>query len=278
MTWSKAALSLFAFAALCHAKRFHGEGVVLRVDPAAKTVMISHRAIPGYMDAMAMQFQAADAREIAGLKPGEQVKFDLVVSGKSSRIERIGTMGKDAIEDDGEKVKLPEPREKLAIGAPVPDFHLTDQAGEDARLSDFKGKVVAVNFIYTRCPLPEVCPRLSANFARVQRRFGERMGKDVVLLSLTLDPQYDTTATLAAYAKIWKAEYRGWRFLTGSEEEIGRVARAFGMVYWPEEGLVAHTSETGVIGRGGDLAALVSGSSFTAAQIGDLIASELEGN
>ncbi|MSV30031.1 MAG: redoxin domain-containing protein [Bryobacterales bacterium] len=272
----KVAISFLAVAALCHAKRFHAEGVVLRVDPAARTVLISHRAIPGYMDAMAMPFRAANAREIANLKPGEAITFDLVVSGTRSRIERIRTASKDSIEDDSQKINLTPPAERLSLGAPVPDFQLTDQAGETVRLSAFKGKVVAVNFIYTRCPLPEVCPRLSANFAQVQRRFADLMGKDVVLLSLTLDPQYDTTATLAAYAKIWRAEHLGWKFLTGSEEDIGRVARAFGMVYWPEEGLVAHTSETGVIGRGGQLSALVSGSSFTAAQIGDLIAAELE--
>ena len=274
----KVAISFLAVAALCHAKRFHAEGVVLRVDPAERTVVISHRAIPGYMDAMAMPFRAANARELANLRPGETVTFDLVVSGKLSRVERIKAAKRDTIEDDGEKISITLPAEKLPLGAQVPDFQLTDQAGETVRLSAFKGKVVAVNFIYTRCPLPEVCPRLSAHFAQVQRRFGDLMGKDVVLLSVTLDPQYDTTATLAAYAKIWRAEHSGWKFLSGSEEEIGRVARAFGMVYWPEEGLVAHTSETGVIGRRGQLSALVSGSRFTAAQLGDLIAAELEGH
>jgi protein SCO1/2 len=269
-----AAVFLFVFAALAEAKQFQGEGIVLRVDRAASSVTISHRAIPGYMDAMAMPFRVSRARDLAGLKPGDRVTFRLDVSGKSSRIARIRTAKDNAA--DGETIDLRPPPETLEIGAPVPDFLLTDQAGKSVSLSALRGKVVAVNFIYTRCPLPEVCPRLSAHFAQVQRRFGERMGRDVVLLSVTLDPQYDTIERLGAYAKIWRAAPGGWKFLTGSEEEIGRTARAFGMVYWPEEGLVAHTSETGVIGRDGRLASRVSGSGFTASQIGDLIAAALE--
>jgi len=102
----------------------------------------------------------------------------------------------------------------------MPDFTLTDQLNRPVRLSDFQGKVVAVDFIYTRCPLPDVCPRLSANFARLQTRFRERIGRELVLLSITIDPQYDTPGELLKYAKIWNAEEQGWRFLTGADGEI----------------------------------------------------------
>ena len=158
----------------------------------------------------------------------------------------------------------------------MPDFTLIDQNRQGVRLSDFRGKVVAVDFIYTRCPLPDVCPRLSANFARLQSRFRPRMGSDLMLLSITIDPQYDTSEVLLRYATIWNAAARGWRFLTGPDKEIEIVARRFGMNYWPEEGLITHTSETGVIARDGRLAARVDGSSFAASQLGDLIERELE--
>src|SRR5262249_51220814 len=154
-----------------------------------------------------------------------------------------------------------------AIGAGVPDFELIDQSGAPLRLRDLDGKIVAVDFIYTRCPLPDVCPRLSANFAQLQRRFAGRMGTDLVLLSITIDPQYDTPEVLAKYAKIWGAKLAGWRFLTGSAEEVQRVAARLGMTYWPEEGLLTHTSQTAVIGRDRTLRAIVEGSSYTAGQL-----------
>lgn len=265
-----------AAAGVCAAARYPAEGLVLRVNPADRTVLISHRAIEGFMPAMAMSFRVRRAKEIAALTPGERVTFDLVVSKRASWIERVRAARRETVEDEGVRIPLPSPKEVLAIGAPVPDFTLIDQSGERVRLADLAGKVVALDFIYTRCPLPEVCPRLSANFAQVQRRFADHMGKDLVLLSLTLDPQYDTTATLAAYAKIWNAERAGWRFLTGDPATIERAAGWFGLIFWPEEGLITHTSETGVIGRDGRLAARISGSGFTGAQIGDLIARQLE--
>jgi protein SCO1/2 len=134
---------------------------------------------------------------------------------------------------------------------------------------------VAVDFIYTRCPLPDVCPLLSAHFKRLQTRFRGQLGSDLELLSITIDPQYDTPEVLRVYARIWAAPGDSWRFLTGPDKEIEHVARRFAMNYWPEEGLIAHTSETGVIARDGTLAARINGSGFAASQLGDLIANEL---
>ena len=120
---------------------------------------------------------------------------------------------------DGE---IAAPKEKLRPGDAIADFELRDQHGQMVRLSDFRGKVVAIDFIYTRCPLPDVCPRLSASFATLQKRFA---GRDLVLLSITVDPEYDTPAVLAEYARRWGADSRGWRFLTGDVARRGRRAR-----------------------------------------------------
>src|SRR5581483_1242075 len=102
----------------------------------------------------------------------------------------------------------------LAIGQTVPDFTLTDQNNRQTSLSDFAGKVVAVTFIYTRCPLPDYCFRLSSNFEQLQRRFRDRLGRDLVLLSITFDPVHDTPEVLEKYAETWKSA-AGWHFLTG---------------------------------------------------------------
>jgi protein SCO1/2 len=138
-------------------------------------------------------------------------------------------------------------------------------------LGEFRGRVVAVNFLYTRCPLPDVCPRLAAHFAYVQRRFAAQMGTDLILLSVTLDPRHDTPERLLRYATIYSAKPEAWRFLTGSEEAVAAVAERFGMHFWAEEGMIVHTSETGIIGRDGRLAARVGGSGYRARELGDLI-------
>ena len=260
------------------AHRYQVQGLVLDVNHNDRTMIISHRAIPGYMDAMAMPFRVRTEPELDSVKRGDQVEFQLVVKGGTSLAEKVrpGTSAEVANARRGEApLPLPIPAEKLALGMPVPDFQLMNQSARPVRLSDFAGRIIAVNFIYTRCPLPEVCPRLSANFAQLQKRFRERMERDLVLLSVTLDSQHDTTAVLADYAKRWGAR-DGWHFLTGEAADIQRLASQLGLVYWPEDGLLTHTSQTGVISRDGRLSALIEGSSYEEDQLGDLIARQLE--
>jgi protein SCO1/2 len=260
------------------ARHYRVQGLVLDVIPRDKTMIVSHRAIPGYMDAMAMPFRVRTASELNAVKRGDQVEFQLVVKGRTSLAEtvKVGTIAEIANARRGEApLPLPIPAEKLALGMPLPDFQLMNQSARPVRLSDFAGRIIAVNFIYTRCPLPEVCPRLSANFAHLQKRFRQQMGKDLVLLSITLDSQYDNATVLAEYAKRWGAR-QGWQFLTGDAADIQHLANQFGLVYWSEEGLLTHTSQTGIIGRDGRLAALVEGSSYEEDQLGDLIARQLE--
>jgi protein SCO1 len=260
-------LSLCVISSSC-VRHFHAQGIVLAVDRPNRMLTISHRAIPGYMEAMSMPFHVEAPHDLDQLQPGSRIDFQLKVTRQASIVRHIH-LQQTAL--DG--VPLPKPENKIAIGGAMPDFTLTAQDGRAVRLSGFQGQVVAVDFIYTRCPLPDVCPRLSANFARLQKRFAGR----IVLLSITLDPQHDTPDVLAEYAQRWRADSRTWQFLTGSEDDIRKVAGLFGVVYWPEEGAITHTSSTAIIDRAGRLAALVEGSSFTSQQLIDLVRAELEG-
>jgi protein SCO1/2 len=238
-------------------RQYRVQGVVLRVDRAQQSITVSHRAIPGYMDAMAMPFRVKHESELEGITPGSRVRF-VLRGGVASRIKVETT----AIGD----VVLPKLPERTAVGSPAPDFSLMDQSGRVVRLSDLRGRTVAIDFIYTRCPMPDVCPRLSANFARLQKRFGEK----VMLLSITLDPEYDTAEVLAEYAHRWRAD-ANWLFLTGSPPAIREIAERFGVIYWPEDGVLTHTSATAVIDKQGCLSALLEGSSYTSQQLLDLV-------
>jgi protein SCO1/2 len=246
------------------AKSFAVDGIVVALDPTARTMLVSHRPIGKYMPAMMMPFRVEQEGELEGLYPGARVQFDLLVSKDRSVARHVRKTG------DGE---IPPAKEKLRIGEPLPEFELTDQQGRPVRLADLRGKVLAIDFIYTRCPLPDVCPRLAANFAALQRRFHDRIGTDLVLLSVTVDPEYDTPAVLADYAKRWGADARGWHFLTG---DVGAIAAKLGEVYWTDEGSIGHNSMTSVIGRDGRLAAMVEGSTWRIDQLGNLVAHELK--
>jgi len=248
------------------AKSYPVDGVVVAVDPAARTMLVAHRPIGRFMGAMTMPFRVEDSRELEGLHPGARVGFELVVGKDRSVARKVRRSG-------GADAEIPPPKEKLAIGAVLPDFELTDQEGRAVRGMDLRGKVLAIDFLYTRCPLPDVCPRLAANFAALQRRFAPLLGKDLLLISVTVDPEFDTQPVLAEYAKRWGADSRGWRFLTG---DVRKLAAQLGEVYWSDEGSIGHNSMTSIIGRDGRLQAVVEGAGWRVDQLEHLIAYELE--
>ena len=262
------------------AKRYTARGVVVRAEPAdatapAERITISHEAIPGYMDAMVMPFAVRPpASAVAGaVMPGDRVEFRLRVTRKASWIDRLNVTS--AARPDAGLARSPSRASLVAVGTPAPDISLTDHRGREVTLASLRGQAVAITFIYTRCPLPDYCPRMLANFKEVRARFADRLGKDLTLLVVTFDPQYDTVDTLNAYARAHNADVAGWHFLTGPLTEITRMCEAFGIEFWPEEGLLSHTLQTAVLDRTGKLAGTIEGSAFSGRQLGDLVASVL---
>jgi protein SCO1/2 len=254
-------------------------GVVLKVDQSHNTVVISHDSISGVMPAMTMPFEVRNGQELNGLVPGAIVSFTLVVARESAHIERLQVIPYQSVEQDpltARRLRLLEEMTHgtaapLAVGQAVPDFTLVDQARAQVSLSQFRGKVVALNFIYTSCVLPQFCYRLANHFSVVQKRFNERMGRDLVLLTVTFDPARDTPERLAEYSRQWNADPARWHFLSGKADEIRRVCGLFGVDAFPDEGLISHSSRTVVIDRRGMLAASIAGNTYTAAQLGDLV-------
>jgi protein SCO1/2 len=239
---------------------------VLEVNRDQQQVVVSHRAVPGYMPAMTMPFRVPSRSLLQHLQPGARIELDLRVGAGQSRVTDLRVRdSREAVLDD---VRLPLPAEALPVGSAIPDFALTDQRGQTVQFSGFRDRLVLVNFVYTRCPLPEVCPRLAASFAALQRRLAARIPDQLVLLSVTLDPLFDTPEVLDRYANRAGVRYPGWRLLTGNTTP---VARSFGLIYWPEEGVIVHTSRTALVGRRGTLLAMVDGSQYRLEQLADLV-------
>lgn len=158
----------------------------------------------------------------------------------------------------------------------VPDFSLISQKLEPIQLSQFVGKVVAITFFYSHCPFSNFRYRLSNNFSVVQKRFADRMGRDLVLLSITFDPKHDQPEVLVRYAGNWNAvDAKGWYFLRGPVTEVHKVSLEFGMTFWPDEGLFTHGLHTIVVDRNGHMVANLEGNEFTSQQLGDLLDSVL---
>lgn len=265
-------------------RRVEVHGMILEVRPASRVFVISHDRIVGLMDSMTIPFEVRDAKDLQPLAPGAVVDFTLVLAPQGAYADSIRVRRYEPADQDPQiarrlallKRAAGTAVKPLALGQAVPDFSLVDQAGRPFRFSSLAGKVVALNFVYTRCALPQFCLRIANNFAVLQKRFRNELGRDLALVTVTFDPQRDTPEVLAKYAAQWQTDGRPadgqtWRFLTGPVPDVRRVCGLFGVEAFADEGLMDHSLHTVVIDRAGRLVANIEGNQYTPEQLGDLV-------
>jgi cytochrome oxidase Cu insertion factor (SCO1/SenC/PrrC family)/Cu/Ag efflux protein CusF len=266
-------------------ERHEMTGVVLSVDAGKKTLSVSCDSVPGFMPAMVMAFSVKDAALLANVRPGAAIEFTVAIDGAVSNVERLRVRRYQSLDQKPSEYRrldlltqlaAGETAKRLEPGEPVPDFTFTDQARQRVTFSNLAGSTTVLTFTYVRCPNPAYCFRLANNLSELQRRFKARLGKDLVLLTIAIDPQLDRGDALAEYARAWTTDARAWHFLTGPLTEVKRIAGLFGVQFWQDEGSLTHSFHTAVIDRRGILVGNLDGNEFTARQLGDLVQTVLD--
>jgi protein SCO1/2 len=266
--------------------RYAMRGMVMKVSSSHTSFIVSHDSVPGVMDAMTMAFDVRQPQDLRGITAGMTVEFTLVMGNQSVHAERVRARPYESVEQDpltAHRLTLLKTiasagsaLKPLATGQMVPDFTLIDQAGRPLTLSQLRGKVVAINFIYTSCALPQFCFRIANHFSVIAKRFAGGMGRDLTLLTITFDPVRDQPERLAQYAGQWNANPDIWHFLTGTVPDIKRVCDLFGVDFFPDEGLMNHSSHTALLDRHGRLIANIEGNQLSTTQLGDLVETALK--
>lgn len=240
-------------------------GTLQAWNPAAPQATIAHQAIPGYMEAMTMDFAVRSPEDLRGVTPGSEISFVLHVTAGDAWITDVHPTGawKAAPPASGGNTPVPG----LAPGDLVPDTALQDADGRELRLHTYRGQVLAVTFFYARCPLPTYCPRLSQNFQGAQEillRLRPDAGPEPQwhLLSVSFD-SHDTPAGLRSYAQGYAADPRHWSFATGTETAVRALGGGFGLEFTTGEGVLSHNLRTAVIDADGRLRRIFSGSAWT---------------
>lgn len=232
-------------------------GRVVGFGSDARTVIVEHEAIPDVMPAMTMPFTARDSAAVAALETGDAVAFTLVVTSNSSWIDDLRSLPDSAVarRPAGTPTRSTPGGSSpiIDVGDAVPSVELVDQNERPVSFADYDGRVLVVTFIYTRCPLPDYCPRMSNHFQTLQPRLQSRYGDRTALLSITFDPEYDSPSVLRDYARRYEADTTHWRFATGTPEEIRQVAEAFGVFYEANGPDIDHSLITALIGPEGRL-------------------------
>jgi protein SCO1/2 len=249
------------------ARQYELQGQILGIEASRNEVLIKHGDIKGFMPAMTMPFTVKDAGLLSGKQPGDLVTATLVVGETNAHLSSLTRTGHAPLDAPA----APVPAAILMPGDLVPDAALVDQDGRLKPFSSFRGHRVALTFIYTRCPLPEFCPLMDRHFAAVQRTLqGDAGMRDVRLVSVTLDPEFDTPAVMKAHAARFKADPAIWSFLTGDPGEVAAFSHRLGIYTERDLGTGAnltHNLRTAVIDAEGRLVTIHSGNDWTPADL-----------
>ena len=254
-------------------KTYKLRGKVVSTNSATGEVTLDHEAIPGFMEAMTMPYKLKDANILSELHPGDILTADLLVSQNADGdvlLDHIVVVGQ-AKPDYKPKVSYHVP----APGDSVPDFALRNQDGRIIHLGEFKGRELLVTFIYTRCPLPNFCPRVTHNFADINRQLASNRSlyDKTHLLCVSFDPDNDTPERLRAYGASYigsdaKDAFSHWDFAVPDKVALAKMAQYFDVgITQAADNSITHTLSTTLIGPDGKVVRFYPGNEWTPEQV-----------
>jgi protein SCO1/2 len=238
------------------------KGEVVEVDTAAMRITIAHEAIPDYMEAMTMSFRVKDAALLNNVAEGDSVQATLAVSRAESWLATLGVTGRSPTPEVLTAGELQAQR-LFKAGDHLPDVPFLDQEGKPVRFSQLRGKVIALTFIYTRCPLPDFCIRMSEHFAKIQNSLKSDPAFDGrwLLVTVSFDPVFDTPRAMKSYGKNYGADFDHWIFLTDpdtSGQNVLRLADGLDLTYKADEGpTISHNLRTVLLDQEGRIVEVI---------------------
>jgi protein SCO1/2 len=254
-------------------KSFPVRGKIIATD--ATHVVLDHEAVPGLMDAMTMSYKLKDPSIVNELHPGDRITATILVDQdaagfRNPQLDNIVIVGQ-AKPDYLPKVQYHVPKK----GDSVPDFEFLNQSDRLIHLSQFKGRVLLLTFIYTRCKLADFCPRMSTNFAEIDKALAvdPALYAKTHLLSISFDPAYDTPTVLKKYGEAYtgrfaKETFGHWDFAAPPAENLPAITQFFDVGVMPGDAKsLTHSLSTVLIGRDGKVVAWYPTNDWTPADV-----------
>lgn len=235
------------------------KGEVVAIDTVKKRVTVSHEEIPNYMAAMTMPFKVKNPALLKSIQVGDSVQGTLAVSRTESWLETLSVLGNGASPQTLSANEVMFKR-LFKVGELVADFSFVNQDGKRVRFSDYRGKVLAFTLIYTRCPLPDFCIRMSDYFARIQKTLSQdpALRGRWHLMTISFDPKNDTPEVMKKYGQNYGADFSTWDFVVNSLSTIQRLGDGLDLTFYDDEGgLIAHNLRTVLLDRQGKLVDII---------------------
>lgn len=252
----KAASSAASSTSTSTGKQYSVRGKVVSVDAEDGVISLDTEAIPGFMEAMSMAYTLQDPSVASELHPGDRITAQLHLGGQGAVLSEI-----DVIQQASLNIKPTVQYHVPKAGDAVPNFALRNQSDKEIHLDQFRGKVLVLTFIYTRCPSAKYCPLMSRNFARLDTMLAAdpRLYAKTHLLSVSFDPKYDTPAVLRSYGGAYTGQYSKekfahWDFAAPKQAELASLLQWFGVGVTSTDGkILQHSLSTAVIGPDGKI-------------------------
>jgi protein SCO1/2 len=257
------------------AKRYDFNGLVVAVDPSLRQLTVAHQDVPGLMKGMTMPFIVGKQDEwvFRAIAPGDQIHAALVISDHAELQDISFTKGDGAAGGGTSPLHIPQPGEE------IPDVALVNQDGRHIDLKQFRGKPLLLTFVYTRCPFPDYCLRMTNNFAQVLQQLQKdpTAFADAQLLSISIDPEYDKPAVLREYGERYVGKvdpgFRHWQFASGAAGQVRKATDFFGLAYNTKDGQIVHGLSTVLVGKDGKVLKVYSGNAWKPDDVaGDIMA------
>jgi protein SCO1/2 len=241
------------------ANTFTIRGQVVSTD--ATHVTLDGEQVPGFMEAMTMDYKLADPSVVSELHRGDRITAKVLADKQGDGFENVRLRDIVVIAQGRPDYKPPVSYHVPTAGDIVPDFKLLTQSDRTIHLSQFKGKVVLMTFIYTRCQLADFCPRMSHNFADIDKALAAdpALYNQTHLISVSFDPAYDTPKVLRSYGGAYTGNYTNekflhWDFAAPPEKELPAMTQFFNVGVTPGDSKsLTHSLSTVLIGKDGKI-------------------------
>jgi len=255
-------------------KFYAAHGMVQNVSADRRQVTIHHQAIPGYMMEMTMDYSVKDTNELAEISAGDEINFTLAVGENESWVKNLQLVAHHVAAVTNNTFVFLADSPELKPGDLLPDGTLMTETGSEIHFSDFRGRALAFTFFFTRCPLPDFCPRMNRNFAETRQLLLSDASAPTnwQFLSISFDPDYDQPEVLSRYAGVYRGDdSRHWLFATASTNTLADLAPRLDLMVLRQGANISHNMRTVVLDPQGRIASQFDGNTWTPQQLADAI-------
>ena len=250
-------------------KTYNVNGVVISIDKSERSIVVDHDSIPGFMMPMVMPFNIKNIDAIKELHPNDSINFKFKITEKTSYAYDFVIVGKGSNEIDEDDFWDDDEYKEKKIGEEISNVTLINLDGKEVKLDQFEDKYVFISFIFTRCPVPNMCPAVVIKNGVLARKFKET--DKIKFIMISFDYIYDTPEVLGSYYSDAISNFPNWTAWSsvGKISDLYTLSSEIGCEYWGiEKNNIGHNLRSALIGPGRKLINTWEGDDWLASSVG----------